>query len=176
MLSSESSEIESVESDDSSDLLETAQPNKQPGKRFSAEVIFKDLNPQYAALRKDRALNLANAWKGQIASKLKKDYDVQDNHYFKIFLDEGGTVSADNLKRLNTLKKTTYTNKVMKDDKETTQFAINTLKDAEQGHDELANMIYECIDVQDTWDGAISKINQAFEKKAIEAGIKRRST
>jgi hypothetical protein len=34
-------------------------------------------------------------------------------------------------------------------------------------------MIYEIIDVQDTWDGAIQKINETLMSKAKENGIPR---
>jgi hypothetical protein len=45
---------------------------------------------------------------------------VKDNHFFKKFLEEGGRLPEEKLKRLNTAKKNEYTKMVMKVDQETT--------------------------------------------------------
>ena len=65
---------------------------------------------------------------------------------------------------------------VIQVDKETTLSVTKTLQKADKVHDELAATIYQIIDVQDTWDGAISKINDVMTKKAEEAGFSRQKT
>ena len=73
---------------------------------------------------------------------MKNQYDQKDNFFFKQFLDAGGRLPEEKLKKLNTFKKKEYTNMVIQVDKETTLSVTKTLQKADKVHDELAATIY----------------------------------
>ena len=41
------------------------------------------------------------------------------------------------------------------------------LDDVLNKHDEVSNLIWDIVDVQDTWDQAIERINEALLAKAV---------
>ena len=38
-------------------------------------------------------------------------------------------------------------------------------------HDTSVGMIYDLEDIQDTWDDQIKKINEAYERRALQSGV-----
>ena len=38
-------------------------------------------------------------------------------------------------------------------------------------HDDVSQLIWDIVDVQDTWDDAIKAINEVLMKKAVQKGI-----
>lgn len=59
----------------------------------------------------------------------------------------------------------------MKNHQETTEYCHKVINDCLDKNDEISQMIWDIVDVKDTWNQAIDSINQAINKKAKQIQI-----
>ena len=134
---------------------------------------FKDLKPHYDELRYGRAKNLANHWLDQLGKNLKEQVRQEKRKNFIEFIQSGNRLSFKEIQNLGKTLKGDYTSEILKEDDKINEYVAQRLDDALNKHNEISELIWDIVDVQDTWDTAIDNINQAVMKKAISNGIKK---
>ena len=132
---------------------------------------FKDLKPHYDELRYGRAVNLANHWLEQLGKNLKEQVRQEKRKNFIEFIQSGNRLSFKEIQNLGKTLKGDYTSEILRDDDKINEYVAQRLDDALNKHNEISELIWDIVDVQDTWDTAIDNINEAVMKKAIANGI-----
>ena len=75
------------------------------------------------------------------------------------------------LRKLNSIHRKDYTRVILKEDSHIREYVKKVGKDTNLKHDGLSKLIWDIEDVADTWEEAVTLINEAVARKAKEARI-----
>jgi hypothetical protein len=95
---------------------------------------------------------------------MKEQVRQEKRKNFIEFIESGNKLSFKEIQNLGKTLKGDYTAQILKEDDHATEYLVKRLDEVLDKHDEVSKLIWDIIDVQETWDTAIEKIDEAIMK------------
>ena len=83
---------------------------------------FVDLNPKYEEARHQRAVNVAQRWKGMLGDKMKEKIKEEERKNFNIKIKSGYKLTLGDLKHLNDGMKSDYIKRQLMESAEVNEY------------------------------------------------------
>lgn len=106
-----------------------------------------------------------------IGKKIGKQVDDVARENFVTWLEAGNKLSFGQLKKLNSVWKSDYIGKIMKDSALMEEYLKEYVVLVQEQQDENFIVISNIEDMQDTWDDGMKDLQKAVIKKSDESGI-----
>lgn len=128
---------------------------KKPRVSNNFHTGFVDLNRDYLKRKYIKPQNLANHWIKSLGEKLKARIEIEENKKFIEFINNGGRLEANEIKKLSEYKKKEYTQVILKEIGVDQGKIDKILAEVSDKQDEIIEIMWGLKDTQDTWDEAV---------------------